>query len=375
MSRVPLEGLNIYHEKECVLFALGRNAMYAACVAMGLKPGDEILTPAYDCDGSLQPFRILNLNLRFFRIHPRTFEVDLEDLKKKISQKTKLIHIINYFGFPQPWNEILDFQKICEIPILEDNAYSLFSTYENKPLGTFGDVSVFSLRKNFPIIDGGMLKINHLSVQWNKPLEQPKFFYLTEMPGFLSWVRKKVGFPRIRYWHSPELPPPLYSDIRKEIPRCSSRDQIGKDFSVHFLRPMSKVARIQLCEWSTEKIQNIKKEKLKFYHLLVNQLSSLRNVEVLWPHLREGIIPFSFNFLVLRNRDLLFETLRKKYNMMVWTTLPQVILDQREHYPEIELLGRTLCQFNLPVENVCRDDFESYVYYFIEDVQRLAERI
>ena len=50
--------LPIYEEDKCTLFALGRNAMYAACQTLKLEPGDEVLTPAFDCDGSLQPFRV-----------------------------------------------------------------------------------------------------------------------------------------------------------------------------------------------------------------------------------------------------------------------------------------------------------------------------
>jgi hypothetical protein len=95
--------LPVYDEKKCVFFALGRNAMYAACRMLDLKDGDEVLTPAFDCDGSLQPFKALELKLKFFRSDPHTFSADIDDIKRKITYGTKLLHIINHFGMPQDW--------------------------------------------------------------------------------------------------------------------------------------------------------------------------------------------------------------------------------------------------------------------------------
>src|SRR3989344_1363785 len=151
--------MTIYNSRSCSFFSLGRNAMYVACRGLGLKAGDEVLTPAFDCDGTLQPFKVLGLKLTFFRIDPYTFEVDLEDLKQKISSKTKLIHIVNYFGIPQSWDRLKIFRKEYGVPILEDNAHSLFSSYKGKKLGTFGDASIFSLRKSLLLPDGAILQI------------------------------------------------------------------------------------------------------------------------------------------------------------------------------------------------------------------------
>ena len=86
--------LPIYDEEKCFFFALGRNAMYAACHLLQLKAGDEVLTPAFDCDATLHPFRVLGCKLRFFRSDPYTFGVDIDDIKTQVNTKSKLIHII-----------------------------------------------------------------------------------------------------------------------------------------------------------------------------------------------------------------------------------------------------------------------------------------
>ena len=89
-----------------ILFAYGRNALYSICKSLKIKNGDEILTPALDCDSTLTPFIVHDASLIFYKSNPYTFNVDIDDLECKITENTKLIHIINHFGFFQPWDEI-----------------------------------------------------------------------------------------------------------------------------------------------------------------------------------------------------------------------------------------------------------------------------
>ena len=338
--------LPIYDPQKCTFFALGRNAMFAACQVLRLKPGDEVLTPAFDCDGSLQPFRVLGLNLKFFRSNPYTFEVDIDDLKKRITPKTKLLHIINHFGFPQPWEELLSLRKITGIPILEDNAYSLFSIYQGKPFGNFGDMSIFSLRKNLPLIDGGMLRINNPEYMMTFKQKKPQWFYMTELSSMLRFLKTKMGIKNIPSLFKTMVPPPLYSDGDKEVPLWPSRDCISRDFSQDYLRPMSKLSRYQLSLYGAQDYQKITSQKREQYLFLVKELSDIKGIKILWPNLSLGIIPFNFSFLVSRNRDGLLKKLQRKYPAMAWPTLPKAVLDQLDDFPEIRLLGKQLVQIN-----------------------------
>ncbi len=151
--------------------------MYAACRILGIKSGDEILTPAFDCDGSLQPFNVLGLKLLFYRSDPYTFSADVDDIKRRITSKTRLIHVINHFGMPQPWEELLSLKRETQIPILEDNAYSLFSEFKGRQFGEFVDMAIYSLRKNLPLIDGGMLRINNPQYVFTLHSKSAPLFY------------------------------------------------------------------------------------------------------------------------------------------------------------------------------------------------------
>ena len=167
--------------------------MFASLKLLDINPGDEILTPAWDCDGSLQPFREMGCKLNFYRINVHDLTVDLAHIESLISEKTKLIHIINYFGFPQPWNDIIKLRNKINIPVLEDNAYSV--PYFNKNtnnLGSFGDFSIFSLRKVLNI-SGGSLLIDNRKVKLEiSPIKGTRLIYPAEILKLRSLIFSKV---------------------------------------------------------------------------------------------------------------------------------------------------------------------------------------
>lgn len=376
--------LPIYDENSCRLFALGRNAMYAACRLLNVSAGDEVLTPAFDCDGALQPFRILGYNLNFFRSDPYTFSVDINDIKKRINSKTKLIHIVNHFGMPQPWNELLSLTAETGIPILEDNAYSLFSKFDGRHFGTFGHMAIFSLRKNLSLIDGGMLRINSPKYVLTLPQKKSPLFYSTEIYGFGSIIKDALGCRKTpsflkslakKFVPAAEPPPSLYSDKEKGCPKWPLRDVIGRDFSSDYLRPMSYLARIQLSRFTQSNYSAVIDKKRQYYSSLADKLSDIKGVDILWPKLPEGIVPFCLSILVDADRDIIFETLRKKYDVMVWPTLSKLVLDKLESYPEVELLGRRLLSLNLPSNKVTLPAFSRYAEALIRDIHVLLKRL
>ena len=67
-------------DKNKVLFAYGRNAIFSICKSLKIKQGDEILTPALDCDSTLTPFIIHDASLVFYKSDPYTFNIDIDDL-------------------------------------------------------------------------------------------------------------------------------------------------------------------------------------------------------------------------------------------------------------------------------------------------------
>ena len=345
--------------------------MYAACQMFGLTAADEILTPAFDCDGSLQPFRVLGAKMCFYRSDPYTFFADIDDIAQKISPRTKLIHVINHFGMPQPWDKLIALRNKAGIPILEDNAYSLFSKFNGMPFGSFGDLAIFSLRKNLPLVDGGLLRINNNRYTYSLPNKKPALFYRWETFNLLRIIKNNLGLNNIHGIIT--QPPPLFSD-KEGYPEWSLRDAIGQEFSCNYLRPMSKLARRQLSLILQAEYDKICHKKRDFYALLVQGLAQVKGIHILWPKLPEGAIPFCLSLLVEKNRDLFLETLRKKYSVMAWPTLSYEVLGRLRDFPEVELLGRKLLQLNLPADRVTRPKFTKYIENLLGDINAFASR-
>ena len=370
--------LPVYEASRCRLYALGRNAMYAACRAFGLKEGDEVLTPAFDCDGSLQPFRALGLKLNFYRSNPYTYEADTGDIESRIGPATKMVHVINHFGMPQPWDKINGICRAAKVPVMEDCAYSLFSN----GFGTNGDAAIFSLRKNLPMVDGGMLRMNNDKYRPGSQARRAPLFYGTESANVLTLVKSATGYykapeglRRILRKANPavEPPPPLYSEKEKGYPEWPLRDHTGEEFSCDYERPISALARFQLECIPEGYYKKAVEMKRRYYSELAGKLTGSDGIRVIWPELPEGIAPFCLSVLVSRGRDRIFAELRKRYDVMAWPTLSREVIERLEEYPEVEILGRKILQFNLPADKVMRSDYSRYIGRLADDFNALMK--
>lgn len=342
-----------------VFFALGRNAMYAGCRLLGLREGDEVLAPAWICDSALEPYRALGCKIVFYRIDPYTFQVDVHHIQKLITPRTRLLHVVQHFGQPLLWNEIWAIREQFGLPILEDNAYSLFSSVEGREFGSFGDIAIFSLRKNLPLPDGGMLRvngdlqiINHKArVPWIYSVDKDRLRYFVSsyikmLLGINISLRSLLGkrCPKSSY------PPPLYSDGGKRPPPWP-RGGLSPEFSCNFERPMSKLSMHFLRFFSHKGFSEMAFRKRGLYGMLVNDLMDLKGIRILHPDLKDGAVPYCLFLLVEKNRDrLLYQLQERCYPVMAWPTLPLEVIANLDKYPDVELLGRKGLQINLVID-------------------------
>ncbi|WP_435117784.1 DegT/DnrJ/EryC1/StrS family aminotransferase [Candidatus Pelagibacter bacterium nBUS_49] len=124
-----------------------------------LKSGDEVLIPAICWSTSLWPIIQSGLKVKFVDIDLSTLNIDLNDLKKKISKKTKALMLVHALGNCTDMTKLMNICKKNKIILIEDTCEALGSTYKNKPLGTFGDFSSFSFYYSHHITsgEGGMV--------------------------------------------------------------------------------------------------------------------------------------------------------------------------------------------------------------------------
>jgi len=131
----------------------------------GWEIGDEVLTTPMTCTASNWPILANNLKIKWVDINPTTLNIDLDDLERKITPKTKIIMLVHWGGYPNDLDKLKQIQERAFVRygfrpmIIEDGAHSFGSIYKDKLIGTHGNLTMFSLQaiKHLTSIDGGLL--------------------------------------------------------------------------------------------------------------------------------------------------------------------------------------------------------------------------
>lgn len=131
----------------------------------GLKPGDEVLASALTCTASNWPILANNLRIKWVDVDERDLNMDLDDLARKISSKTKVIMLVHWGGYPVDLDRVKEIQNRAKTmygfrpAVIEDCAHAIGSLYKGKKLGNHGNICSFSFQaiKHMTTIDGGML--------------------------------------------------------------------------------------------------------------------------------------------------------------------------------------------------------------------------
>jgi dTDP-4-amino-4,6-dideoxygalactose transaminase len=158
MSRREASGFPPFNSPNVRYFYFARNAVWLTVKMLGLDKG-EVLMPAYHHGVEVEAVMDAGATPRFYRVGAR-WDVDLEDVEKKIGPNTRALYLIHYAGFPGPAAEMRALADKHGIPLIEDCALSLLSSDGAQPLGTTGDVGIFCLYKTLPVPNGGALIVN-----------------------------------------------------------------------------------------------------------------------------------------------------------------------------------------------------------------------
>ena len=149
----PLDGSN------SIYFYVARNGIYHLMRSLGVQDGGSVLAPDYYHGNEIRAMRAAGATVQHYPIK-KNLEVDLDVLYGLCKSRPRVVYVTHFIGWPQPIKEI---QKICremQITLVEDCALSFMSEAEGKPLGSFGDYSVFCLYKTVPLPNGGVLVQN-----------------------------------------------------------------------------------------------------------------------------------------------------------------------------------------------------------------------
>lgn len=191
----------------------------ATIMAIGLKPGDEVLTSPMTFVSVIHVFELLKLKVKLVDINFINFSLDYDTIKKNLSRKTKLIVLTHYGGIPVEINKIEKLCKKKKIHLIEDAATSFGSKINKKMTGSSKyAISVFSFYANKIITtgEGGAVSCNDVGLAkkirtiiscgidkdpWKRTFQKRMWFYDVKYLGFkfnFSDLQAALGLAQLK---------------------------------------------------------------------------------------------------------------------------------------------------------------------------------
>ncbi len=196
--------------------ANGTDALILSLMASDLKPGDEVLLPAFAFVAPLEAIVLRGAVPRFIDVDPETYNVDPDNIREAVNPRTKAIIVVHLFGQCTDMDPILGLAGDHGIKVIEDAAQSFGARHRGKPAGSLGEICCFSFypTKNLSCMgDGGMVgtreagvldrlkylrnhgeveKYRHAMVGMNSRLDEIQAaILLTKLPVIEKWNARR----------------------------------------------------------------------------------------------------------------------------------------------------------------------------------------
>lgn len=148
-----------FKRKYAIAMNSGTSTLHAALEAAGVGPGDEVISPAITVIMDSTATIHANAVPVYADIDPNTFNMDPEDIKKRITPRTKAIITVSLYGLPSDMDPIMTVAKECGLIVIEDNAQCFLSTYHGRLIGTIGHMASYSFEntKHISCGEGGVV--------------------------------------------------------------------------------------------------------------------------------------------------------------------------------------------------------------------------
>lgn len=149
-----------------ILTSSGRQALHDVLRAFKIGKGDEVILQAFTCIAVPEAILWTGARPVYTDIDPKTYNLDLQQVRQKITPRTKAIIVQHTFGIPGPLDELQQIAREHNIPLIEDCAHALGGEYHGKKLGTFGDAAVLSFGRDKIIssVFGGAIVTPHRDI-------------------------------------------------------------------------------------------------------------------------------------------------------------------------------------------------------------------
>lgn len=353
-SCAELEGLmrEYLGADETFSFNSGRSALYALLYSFGISSGDEVLLQAFTCNAVANPILWTGASPVYVDCREE-YTMDLQDLKRKVSPKSKAVIVQHTFGKTAALEEISSFCKEHGLFLIEDCAHALGASYKGVRAGAFGDASFFSFGRDKVIscVYGGM------AVSHRKEISERMRRFHEECPMPSSfWTLQQLLHPVLMNAFILPFYPfagKYFLELAKRAGALSravsSQEKKGERPSVFPAKLPNALARLALFQWS--KLERYNTHRNTLAEVYFRELSSS---QFILPEREEGHIFLRFPVRHKRAQELLQRARTRNVLLGDWYDTPVAPYDtdlETMHYikgscPRAESLGEEI--LNLP---------------------------
>lgn len=323
-----------FNKTRLYLFGYARVALYEGLRILKIGHDDNILVPNYICNVVASPMHQLGIRIKFYDVDSQ-LKPKWNSLKSILDRDTKGLLIVNYFGFP---NDLLRAREFCnnnKIYLIEDNAHGFLSSDSDTPLGSYGDISIFSFRKALSLPSAAALLLNNKELACN--FNVSRYPYKNQKVGKFM-IKTGLGLLK-RY---------LKIDILKIVKKhdifdYSKLEQEEFNLDEYFLRfPL--LSRFLINHLDLGSVIRQRREAYVQWLKIFSSRNNLNRfkIKILFPELPSGVVPWVFPVLADNHREFIISMYKNGIECFPWPYLPR---DSKEGY----FSKRVVC---LPISSI-----------------------
>lgn len=184
VNRFQSEYAEMVGASHAVASTSGTSAIHVALGALGLNPGDEVVTTPLSDMGTVIPILACNCLPIFADIDPATGNLSAQTIAAKLTPRTKAVIVVHLFGRPADMDPIMELARSRGLRVIEDCAQAHLAEYRGRKVGTIGDLGCFSFQQSKQITcgDGGLTVTNNEDLAERAALFSDK-----------GWLRSRAG--------------------------------------------------------------------------------------------------------------------------------------------------------------------------------------
>lgn len=306
-GRLDARPPGIARARHIALVTSGRIALGKALECAGIEQEDEVLLPGFHCMAMVHPIRSRGARPVFYRLDSSA-GVDLDDVEARISNRTRALVAVHYFGFPQ---DALAIRRFCDernLVFVEDCAHAYFGELGGRPLGSFGHYAIASSMKFFPVFDGGVLASDETPLETAGLRSAGTSFELKALLRCLERASRSSRTPLGRLLSSFfDLKDIAWDRTKRHSARLKSgmrtptASEGGFEFDPSWLNVRMSAAS-RLISANTDFARVIERRRRNFLFLL-DALGDLPGAHALFAQVDEGVVPLVFPLYVEQPRE------------------------------------------------------------------------